>query len=87
MVGIPAGAFAMGSPPTEKGRYATEGPQHAVALKAFALGKYAITSAEFLTFLKETGHQPAACNRILDMKWHSAVGRASSPFTYSSNKT
>ena len=43
-----------------------------VSIKAFALGKYDITSAEFLTFLKETGYQPAPCNPILDMKWHSA---------------
>jgi formylglycine-generating enzyme required for sulfatase activity len=80
MVGIPAGTFVMGSPRNERGRFDAEGPQHVVSIKAFALGKYDIASAEFLTFLKETGHQPAPCNRILDMKWHSAVGRASSPF-------
>jgi formylglycine-generating enzyme required for sulfatase activity len=81
MVGIPAGAFAMGSPPTEKGRYATEGPQHAVALKAFALGKYEVTSEQFLIFLKETGYQPSACNPTLDMGWHSpGRGRAFPPY-------
>ena len=40
MVGIPAGTFVMGSPPSEKGRFDSEGPLHDVAIKAFALGKY-----------------------------------------------
>ena len=39
MVGIPAGTFVMGSPHTESGRFDSEGPQHEVAIKAFALGK------------------------------------------------
>ena len=60
MVGIPAGTFVMGSPPSEKGRFDSEGPLHDVAIKAFALGKHDVTSAEFLTFLRETGYQPAA---------------------------
>ena len=81
MVGIPAGTFVMGSPRTESGRFNSEGPQHSVAIKAFALGRYDVTSKEFLTFLRETGYQPAACNPILDMKWHSpGGGRAYSPY-------
>lgn len=58
MVGIPAGTFEMGSPHTESGRFDSEGPQLEVAIKAFALGKYDVTSEQFLTFLKETGYQP-----------------------------
>jgi formylglycine-generating enzyme required for sulfatase activity len=82
MVGIPAGTFVMGSPPSEKGRFDSEGPLHDVAIKAFALGKYDVTSAEFLTFLRETGYQPAACGSILDMKWSSpGHGRAYAPFS------
>ena len=38
MVGLPAGGFVMGSPPNESGRFKNEGPQHFVAIKAFALG-------------------------------------------------
>jgi formylglycine-generating enzyme required for sulfatase activity len=45
--------------------------QHEVAIKAFALGKYDVTSEQFLTFLKETGYQPRPCSTILDMKWKS----------------
>jgi len=69
MVGIPAGKFVMGSPVSEAGRFDSEGPQHIVSVKAFALGKYDVTSAEFLAFLRATGYQPAPCNPILDMRW------------------
>ena len=61
MVELPAGGLVMGSPPSESGRFKNEGPQHFVSIKAFALGKYDITSKEaFLSFLKDTGYQPAA---------------------------
>lgn len=70
MVGIPAGKFVMGSPASEAGRFDNEGPQHIVSIKAFALGKYDVTSEEFLKFLRATGYQPAPCNALLDMKWH-----------------
>jgi formylglycine-generating enzyme required for sulfatase activity len=71
MIGIPAGKFVMGSPPGEQGRFDSEGPQHVVTIRAFALGKYAITSEEFLTFLRVTHYQPAPCNPILHMTWQS----------------
>ena len=81
MVGLPAGGFVMGSPPNESGRFKNEGPQHFVSIKAFAFGKYDITSKEFLTFLKDTGYQPAACNALLDMRWQSpGHGKAFPPF-------
>jgi len=81
MVGIPAGSFVMGSPPSESGRFDTEGPQHKVAIRAFALGKYDITSEQFLTFLRDTGYQPAPCNPLLDMGWRSpGRGKASAPY-------
>ena len=71
MVGIPAGDFAMGSPSSEHGRFDTEGPLHRVTIKAFALGKYDVTSEQFLAFLRDTGYQPAPCNPILKMTWRS----------------
>lgn len=64
----------MGSPPSEPGRFDTEGPQHIVSIKAFALGKYDITSEQFLEFLRATGYRPAPCNPILHMTWHSPGG-------------
>ena len=82
MVGVPAGKFVMGSPANEPGRFESEGPQHIVRIRAFALGKYPVTSEEFLTFLKDTGYQPVPCNTLLDQKWHSlGDGHAYAPFT------
>ncbi len=71
MVGIPAGRFTMGRPAAEGGRFGAGGPQHAVGIRAFALGKYAVTNEEFLTFLRETGYQPAPCDPILGLTWES----------------
>jgi formylglycine-generating enzyme required for sulfatase activity len=45
---IPAGQFRMGSPETEQGREADEGPLHDVQLtKPLYLGKYEVTQAEW----------------------------------------
>ncbi len=71
MVGIPGGSFMMGSPATEEGRFDSEGPQHLVTLRAFALAKYDVSSAQFLAFLKATGYSPAPCNAMLGLGWHS----------------
>src|SRR6202012_1430828 len=42
-----------------------------VSVKAFALGKYTVTTVEFLTFLRETGYQPQPCNPTLELSWQS----------------
>lgn len=47
MVVIPGGTFLMGSPKGEEGRDSDEGPQHAVTLKPFALGKDEVTFDEW----------------------------------------
>ena len=69
MTAIPAGKFLMGSPAHEPGRIETEGPQHVVNVKAFALGKFDVTSEEFLAFLHASRYQPAPCNPILGLGW------------------
>jgi formylglycine-generating enzyme required for sulfatase activity len=80
MVAISAGGFMMGSPAHEPGRFDSEGPQHHVTIKAFALGKYDVTSEEFLTFLRETAYQPKPCNPLLYMRWQSpGDGKAYAP--------
>jgi len=71
MVAIPAGRFLMGSPGTEAGRFDSEGPQHWVSVRAFALGKYPVSNDQFLVFLRATGYQPPACNPTLDLAWKS----------------
>ena len=48
MVVVPAGNFMMGSPPGEEGRIDSEGPQRKVTIaRAFAVGKYEVTFAEW----------------------------------------
>jgi formylglycine-generating enzyme required for sulfatase activity len=47
MVPIPAGTYLRGSPATEKGRGADEGPQHPVRLKGFWMGRCEVTWDEF----------------------------------------
>jgi formylglycine-generating enzyme required for sulfatase activity len=80
MVAIPAGSFVMGSSASEQGHFDAEGPQHKVSVRAFALGKYDVTTEDFLKFLEETGYQPAPCNPILNMTWRSpGHGLAYSP--------
>ncbi len=50
MVPIAAGTFTMGSPATEAGRNADEGPQRKVALKAFYIGAKEVTWNEYDEF-------------------------------------
>jgi formylglycine-generating enzyme required for sulfatase activity len=58
MVVIPAGEFLMGSPPDELERGDWEGPQHRVTIPSrFAIGRYAVTVAEYRRFVETTGHR------------------------------
>src|SRR6266545_547878 len=48
MVVVPAGEFMMGSPATEEGRSANEGPQRLITIaKPFAVSKFAVTFADW----------------------------------------
>jgi formylglycine-generating enzyme required for sulfatase activity len=48
MVVVPAGEFMMGSPPSEKGRRGSEGPQHKVTIaRSFAVSKFEVTFADW----------------------------------------
>jgi formylglycine-generating enzyme required for sulfatase activity len=47
MARIPSGEFVMGSPASEAGRNAYEGPQIRVNVPAFAIGVYEVTNAEW----------------------------------------
>jgi formylglycine-generating enzyme required for sulfatase activity len=55
MMPIPEGTFVMGSPPTEAGRGADEGPQHPLAIQAFWMGKTEVTWDEYDRFWKAEG--------------------------------
>ncbi len=48
MILVPAGSFKMGSPPSEAGRAANEGPQHVVTIaKPFAVAKFEVSFADW----------------------------------------
>ncbi len=81
MVVIPAGNFMMGSPASEAGRDADEGPRHRVTIpRAFALGKYEVTFAEWAACVQmdKCGHAPndAAWGRgdrpVINVSWEDA---------------
>ncbi len=60
MVVLPAGTFVMGSPATEAGRSASEGPQRQVAIKAFALAKFDVTRRQWQQFVSATARPVVA---------------------------
>ncbi|MFO1451304.1 MAG: SUMF1/EgtB/PvdO family nonheme iron enzyme [Opitutaceae bacterium] len=51
---IPAGTFVLGSPETEKGRQADEGPAAKVALAGFWMGQHEVTWNEYEVFMFAT---------------------------------
>ncbi|MCL2743568.1 MAG: formylglycine-generating enzyme family protein [Planctomycetaceae bacterium] len=53
MVSIKGGKFTMGSPETEVGRLADEGPQHEVEVKPFWMAEHETTWEEFLQFAQK----------------------------------
>jgi formylglycine-generating enzyme required for sulfatase activity len=81
MVPLPAGAFLMGSPASERGRDKNEGPQRKVTLPAFAMGKHEVTFAEWDACVAEGGcaHKPAdqgwgrGRRPVINVSWHDAV--------------
>jgi hypothetical protein len=61
LVVIPAGKFIMGSPPTEEGRDANEGPQHEVAIsRSFYMGASPVTRGQFAVFVKAESYMTEA---------------------------
>lgn len=71
---IPGGHFLMGSPEGEKGRDAIEGPQHAITIRRFAVGKYDVTRGEWRTFVAAT-HRPTVngCQWVGPTRAHEAT--------------
>jgi formylglycine-generating enzyme required for sulfatase activity len=55
MIAIPGGAYFMGSPDSEPGRQADEGPQHPVEIKPLWVGKCEVTWDEYNLYRKEEG--------------------------------
>jgi formylglycine-generating enzyme required for sulfatase activity len=65
VVVIAGGGFAMGSPDSEAGRRPDEGPMHPVAVKQFAMGRYAVTRKQYMAFLTATGYNPSKSCRVI----------------------
>ena len=84
MVVISAGSFMMGSPETEAGREANEGPRHKVTLsQAFAIGKYAVTFDEWMACVADGGckkYKPddngwgRGKRPVINVSWNDAQG-------------
>jgi formylglycine-generating enzyme required for sulfatase activity len=55
MVAIPGGTYLIGSPPSEAGRGADEGPQHPVAIRSFWMGQMEVTWDEYNLYRLEKG--------------------------------
>jgi len=65
MVVVPAGHFLMGSPSDEEGRGNDESPRHEVRIaRAFAVGKYEITHAEYAACVAD-----GMCKQTTDGGW------------------
>jgi len=70
LVVLPPGEFMQGSPDSEAGRQASEGPAHPVLIEyPFALGQFEVTLAEFGRFAEETGYRMDRC-RSYDGEWN-----------------
>ena len=77
MVVVPAGEFMMGSPDWEGGRDDDEGPRHRVTMpRAFAVGRYEVTVAEYRRFVRETGSSKGSGCYVWDRKWKKEAGRS-----------
>jgi len=82
MVPIPEGCFQMGSPASEKYRASYEGPQHRVCVKAFKLGQYEVTFAEWDACVAAGGCQYKPEDRgwgrgrrpVIEVSWDDAQG-------------
>ncbi|MGA9754994.1 MAG: formylglycine-generating enzyme family protein [Desulfobaccales bacterium] len=80
---IPGGAYLLGSPEEEPGRYADEALPHRVSLRPFYISVTEITNAQYGRFLKATGYQAPLYwqdqnlngpnQPVVGVTWHDAV--------------
>ena len=75
LVVIPASEFWMGSPTSEEGRYADEGPQREVRVERFALGRYEVTFEEYERFAVARGRDPRG-RPVINVSWEDAMAYA-----------
>ncbi len=82
MIAIPGGKFLMGSPQTEKGRRADEGPVHEVQVDSFWIGKLEITWDEYELFVypELEKEQEKITSNVNNHSKIDAVTRPTAPF-------
>ena len=74
MVQIPGGSFLMGSPDSDIEAYDDEKPQHEVTVPAFAMGKFAVTQAQYEAVMGNNPSQFKGANRpVENVSWNDAV--------------
>lgn len=74
MIAIPAGTFTMGSPASEKGRNADEGPQFKVQVDGFYMETTPVTWDEYILYLSNYDKMAkAGAPRVPKDKWADAV--------------
>ncbi len=84
MVPIPGGKFMMGSPESEAGRQADEGPQHEVEIAPFWMGKCEVTWNEYEIWMFSLDVQRRELNKVAAderEKQSDAVTRPTKPYT------
>ena len=80
MLPIPAGTFLMGSPASEAGRGADEGPQHPVGIGPFWMGKSEVTWDEYDLYWKKEEGAKRDDNPSPQEKAADAVSRPTPPY-------
>ena len=74
MVMIPGGIFTMGSPRVEANSDDNEWPQHQVSVPAFAMGRYAVTQAQWQAIVGNNPSQFKGDRRPVEhVSWYDAV--------------
>ncbi|MBI2687807.1 MAG: SUMF1/EgtB/PvdO family nonheme iron enzyme [Acidobacteria bacterium] len=76
MVPIPGGEFTMGTPESEKGRSADEGPQRKLKVEPFWMGKFEVTWDEYRFFMfQNLANETLGADPSLD-----AISRPTKPY-------
>ncbi|MCB1824652.1 MAG: formylglycine-generating enzyme family protein [Candidatus Competibacteraceae bacterium] len=83
MIVLPGGTFQMGSPDSEFGRDADEGPRHPVRIRPFAIGKTEVTFADYDAFAAATGRKSPndegwgqGRRPVINVSWNDATAYA-----------
>lgn len=81
MVPIPGGEFVMGSPESESGRQADEGPLHKVRIDPFWMGKFEVTWDEYELFMFPEDEKKKRIARKSEPAIHALADAVSRPTT------